>query len=183
MSSKPPENWREWVRREQETDWMSKAVRRRRRRTQRAGYFKTALIVGCLLFLLIQVSGTGGLLRNQVDAFDSWAFWLGEPPVPVTAEPNEEVPTGNLTLAVINRSAAPGVSLISDGEKLESFDDWKIELTVKTGQTLVLKLDNDAQPVRVRVVANRGVRTPRLGQEWPVVSGRELMGAVTLVSD
>ncbi len=180
MSRDRPSNWREWNRQRQEASWRDKMLERKRLRS-RILKFAHRAVLGVLLFMLmIRLVGTGGVVRSHLGDFDSWAFWLRDSPLPVAVKTASVDAAGTLRLAVVNRRSAPGAAVLVDGSESHRFDRWYTTLRVTPGQTLTLTLDEDAKPVRIRVIAQQGVRFPRLGQEWSLVSGKHIIGTVAL---
>lgn len=181
MSEGRPANWRQWIKTEERRSRLN-AERARGawwRRVLRC--LQVAFMLGVVLFAAYLFLGAEEWWLNQVGDYDSWAFWLEEKPVAtLSGLGHGGEPT--ITLALINRPKAAGAALLVDGKVWSSFDSWKVKVRVRAGQTLAVRLEEGAAPIRLRVIATHGVRTPGLGREWALVGGRKILGAVTLES-
>ncbi len=121
-----------------------------------------------------------GAPLTDLGDLDAWSFWLQE--AGTAREAASAVLLGHnttVTLALVNRPQAEDVVVLVDGRKVAAFDDWKVELPVSEGDTISVEAVDGAEPVRIRLVAARGVSKPPLGSEWSVISGEKILASVT----
>lgn len=169
-------NWRTWVRR-------GERAGRRERSGVLLRRLQLALMAAVLVFVAVRLIGSAGPVL-EVGNFDSWPFWLqeaGGTPGPL-AEPGAHAGEKVVVLGLINRPSAGGAWVSVDGRRVAAFEEWRVTVTVRGGDTLGLQLEDGSPPVRVRVIAARGIQSPPLGSEWSVVAGEEIIGSV-LISD
>ncbi len=174
MGSLHPSNWRQWV-------WADRH-RPRVRRTITWRSVQTFIIFGLLLFAVSRVFSSAGPVR-EVGHFDHWPFWLEEARSGAVATVStlwEDRGEAIVVLGLINRPDAPGAEVVIDGQTVASFTDWKVILPVSAGDTIAVVLPEESEPVRIRVIASSGIRTPRLGREWSLVQGEVILGSVSL---
>lgn len=176
MAPGPSGNWRTWVRRGERSA-------RRQRSGNLVRRLQLLLMAAVLVFVVVRVIGPSGPVQ-EVGNFDSWPFWLesvGQATAPGTeraAHTEQRV----VVLGLVNRPSAGGAWVTVDGRRVAAFEEWKVNVAVREGDTLGLALEDESPPVRVRVIAAAGIRSPRLGSEWSVVAGEEIIGSV-LISD
>ncbi len=132
-----------------------------------------------LVSLAVAAAVVAGAPLRDIGDLDAWAFWLTE--AGSAREAAGELlrgPAGSVTLGLVNRPVAGDVVVSVDGREVASFDHWKVDLMVSTGETISVRVARDGEPVRVRLIASRGVRTPALGSEWSLVAGEKMLGSV-----
>ena len=176
MASGRSRNWRTWVRREERSGQRGRSGTLARR-------LQLVLMAAVLVYVVVRVIGPSGPVQ-EVGNFDSWPFWL-ETAVQTTAPgtvPAAHTEQKVVVLGLVNRPSAGGAWVTVDGRRVAAFEEWKVNITVREGDTLGLALEEESPPVRVRVIAAAGIRSPRLGSEWSVVTGEEIIGSV-LISD
>jgi len=174
MDSKPPANWRQWIR--------QKSLRKSSRKFTPSRTFQMAAIV----FLLLFATGTALVLDvplNEIGNIDSWRFWLQERGSSIQAVSSAiRGERGSLVLGVVNRPRAEEVQVLIDGSEVASFEEWKVEVFVSDGDTISIYVPQDSAPVRLRVVRQSSVAVPDLGREWSVLQGEKVLGNVMLRS-
>ncbi|MFO8061110.1 MAG: hypothetical protein R6U70_10715 [Bacillota bacterium] len=174
MASHHPTNWRQWV-------WADRA-RPPARRGISLRRAQTFLVFALLLFATFSVLSRGGPFW-EAGEFDRWPFWLeqaGSEVVTAVSTLTEPEVGAYVVLALVNRPASAGARVAVDGREVASFEEWKVVLFVSGGEAISVLLGDEAAPIRVRVIASRGVRTPPLGREWSLVAGEVVLGSVIL---
>lgn len=167
-------DWRTWVRRREKAGPRVRPAALVRR-------LQVAAMALLLLFVVVKVFGSVGPVQ-EVGNFDSWPFWLEmvQPAASPGVEPAPDPQGKVVVLGLVNRPSAEGAWVTVDGRRVTAFDEWKVSVAVRGGDTLGLVLEDGSPPVRVRVVAAVGIQSPRLGREWSVVAGEEVIGSVLL---
>ncbi len=174
MGSDHPSNWRQWVWADRHRPDAPRGMSRHHVQT---------LIIFALVLFAVSAVFSGGAPVREVGNFDSWPFWLeeaGSGAATAVSTLLEGRGEAVVVLGLINRPASPGVEVTIDGRKVASFTGWRVALSVSPGDTIAVVLNEGADPVRVRVIAVSGVRTPPLGREWSLVRGEVILGSVTL---